>query len=52
MRQINNTIHDTNQQNKQNRSLRIYYDNMTMNIRTYFDPQGIFIRESNQSNTT
>jgi len=25
---------------------------MTMNTCTCFDPQGIFIRESNQSNTT
>jgi len=52
MRQFNNTIYDTNQQNEQNRSLRIYYYNMTLNIRACFDPQGIFFRESKQSNTT
>lgn len=50
MSQFNKTIHDTNQQNAQNRSLPTYYYNITLNNLTCFDPQWIIIRESNQKN--
>jgi len=43
-------IHDTKPTKSTNLFLRYLHYNITLNITTCFGPQGIIIRESNQSN--